>query len=115
MTTRFSSRSLPAARALLAAMALSLTVSACVVGPPGAYYEGGYVSIAPPPPRVEYYGVAPGPGYLWLGGYWRWTGRRYAWVGGHWGRYRPGYNWVPDRWARGPHGWRHERGHWSRR
>ena len=36
----------------------------------------GYVT-APPPPRVEVYGVAPGPGVVWIGGYWRWVGSDY--------------------------------------
>jgi hypothetical protein len=28
--------------------------------------------------------VAPGPGYIWIGGYWSWTGGRHVWSRGHW-------------------------------
>jgi hypothetical protein len=28
--------------------------------------------------------VAPGPGYVWASGYWRWTGADYVWVPGSW-------------------------------
>src|SRR5438034_3412584 len=28
--------------------------------------------------------VAPGPGYVWTRGYWRWTGADYVWVPGSW-------------------------------
>lgn len=32
------------------------------------------IRIAPPPPvRVGVVGVAPGPGYVWIAGYKRWT------------------------------------------
>jgi hypothetical protein len=40
----------------------------------------------PPPPRVEYVPVAPGPAYVWMPGYWSWHGRGYGWRGGHWAR-----------------------------
>ena len=37
-----------------------------------------YVNIAPPPPRVEVKVVAPGPGYVWIGGYHRWAAGAYV-------------------------------------
>ena len=50
-------------RNLVAAAAVALTVSACVVVPARGYYGGGYytgaVTIAPPAPQVEVYGPAP--------------------------------------------------------
>ena len=30
--------------------------------------------------RMEDTGVAPGPGFVWIGGYWRWAGNDYAWT-----------------------------------
>ncbi len=103
-------------RIFLAALTLSLALSACVVGPvPDDYYGGSYVTLAPPAPRYEYYGVAPNPGWFWVGGYWRWRGDRYDWERGHWQAPRRGYAWVPHRWVRGDRGWRSEEGHWERR
>src|SRR5438105_4547014 len=42
------------------------------------------VAQAPPAVRVETQTVAPGPGYIWTRGYWRWTGTSYVWVPGSW-------------------------------
>src|SRR5499433_3876371 len=42
------------------------------------------VTRAPPPVRVETQTVAPGSGYVWTTGYWRWTGVDYVWVPGSW-------------------------------
>ena len=36
------------------------------------------VTRAPPRVRVETQTVAPGPGYIWTSGYWRWTGADYV-------------------------------------
>ena len=66
----------------------------------------------PPPPPVETVVVAPGPGYIWVGGEWVWNGR-WIWVSGHWGY--PPYPraiWVRGGWSQGPHGWHREAGHW---
>ena len=66
----------------------------------------------PPPPRPETVVVAPGPGYVWVGGSWVWD-RRWVWVPGYW--HYPPYPhavWVPDYWHRGPHGWYRRPGHW---
>ena len=54
-------------------IAAALLSSACVVVP--ERYVGGTVAIAPPAARVEEVGVAPGVGYVWIGGYWGWAGR----------------------------------------
>ena len=90
-------------------LALPLTLGACVAEP--GYY-GGAVYLAPPYPRVEYYGTAPYPGYVWLGGYWNWAPSGYYWVRGRWAAPRPGYRWEPHRWVNGGHGWRMTGGRW---
>jgi hypothetical protein len=94
---------------------LSAALSACVVYPARGYYVGPAVTIAPPAPVVETYGVAPTPGYVWIGGYRTWAGGRHVWVGGHWEAPRRGYRWEPHRWVRGPDGWHMHEGHWVRR
>ena len=98
-------------RAAALSLALALSLSACVVAPP-RYYARGYVRIAPPPPRVEYYGVAPHPGWVWIGGFWRWSPGGYLWIRGHWAAPRPGLRWVPRHWVHGPRGWRLAGGRW---
>jgi hypothetical protein len=71
------------------------------------------VRIAPPAAIVETRGVAPGPGYFWIGGYHRWDGNAYVWVPGHWDRPpRPGVRWVAHRWVRRGGGWVFVEGHW---
>jgi hypothetical protein len=96
----------------------ALALAGCVVAPVGPYPypydQGPVVTVAPPPPQVEVVGVAPYPGYVWLGGYWGWVGGRYAWVGGRWAAPRPGYRWYPHRWEPVSGGWRHYPGHWER-
>jgi hypothetical protein len=58
-----------------------------------------FVRLAPPRPLVERVVVRPSPGYAWLGGYYRWTGRSYVWVAGRWALPpRPGVVWVPPHW-----------------
>lgn len=104
----------------VAALCVAATLlGACVVYPAGdpygAYYVGGVVPVAPPPPVVEAYGAPPAPGYIWIGGYWNWVGGRHVWVGGHWVHGRPGYRWVPHHWVRARGGWRLAGGHWARR
>ena len=70
------------------------------------------VTEAPPPPPAETVVVAPGPGYVWIGGNWVWNGR-WVWVAGHWG-YPPYPHavWMPGYWHRGPQGWYRYPGHW---
>jgi len=52
----------------------------------------GQVSIgirigAPPPPRViRVVPASPGPGFVWVGGYWYADGSRYRWHNGYWTR-----------------------------
>jgi hypothetical protein len=72
-----------------------------------------FVRVGPPPVRVEAVGIAPGPRYVWLPGYYRWDNAGYVWVPG---RYelppRPRARWVPPHWERGRRGWYFVAGHW---
>jgi len=51
----------------------------------------------PPPPRaIAVRPVVPGPGFVWVEGYWYPVGNRYRWHEGYWSR--PPYagaHWVP--------------------
>ena len=59
------------------------------------------VTAAPPPPRTEVIYAAPGPDYIWIGGYWGWRGGRHVWVAGHYERPPRGrHHWVAPRWER---------------
>ncbi|MEI8290033.1 MAG: YXWGXW repeat-containing protein [Verrucomicrobiota bacterium] len=70
------------------------------------------VQQAPPPLPVETVVVAPGPGYVWIGGEWIWSGG-WVWRAGYWGCPPRGFTvWVGGRtWHDGRH-WHCERGHW---
>lgn len=100
-----------------ALLATALLISGCYVGPaPNDYYVGGTVAVAPPPAQYEVaVGVAPGPGYVWAGGYWGWVGGRYAWTPGRWIVGRPGFRYVSHHWVAYRGGWRMVGGHWERR
>ena len=108
---------------LLAAVATSSLLGACIVVPVGPRQggrvvetdNGDIVAVAPPPPQTEVFIVAPGPGYFWISGYWGWTGSRHVWVGGRWEGQRPGWQWVPYGWSRRGYGWRASPGRWERR
>jgi hypothetical protein len=56
---------------------------------------------APPPPRREVVYGPPGPGYVWISGYWAWQHGRHVWVAGHYQRPPRGHRtWVEPRWER---------------
>ncbi len=99
---------------LACAVILSAALSACVVVPDQRHTVGGVVLVAPPAPREEVIGVAPVPGYVWLGGYWNWVGNHHEWVEGRWAPPRAGHVWVPHQWVRQGDGWRLNPGHWQR-
>jgi hypothetical protein len=68
---------------------------------------------APPPPPRRVVVAAPGPGYLWTEGYYRFDGARYLWMPGRWMRPpRHRSAWVPAHWAQRRRGWVFVEGHW---
>lgn len=57
------------------------------------------VTEAPPAPLVEAVPVAPGPGFIWIGGCWVWRSH-WVWERGHWARPpHHGAVWVPHRYV----------------
>ncbi|MFI5143027.1 MAG: hypothetical protein ACHQQS_07285 [Thermoanaerobaculales bacterium] len=88
------------------ALAATLALGGCVVS--------AWVPGEPPAPYVEAQVVAPGPGYVWIGGWWEWH-NRWAWRNGYWAvPPHPRATWVAGRWDRGPRGWRWRPGRWNR-
>jgi len=90
---------------LLLASAGSLLLAGCVYRERVVYREPGtevvesgvVVAEPPPAPVVEVETVAPGPGFIWIDGFWAWHGR-WVWERGHWDRPpRPGMVWVGPR------------------
>jgi len=71
------------------------------------------VPVRPPRVIVERPIPRPGPGYVWLPGYYRWAGARYVWVPG---RYeippRPGVVWVAPHWVHRNGSWVFIAGYW---
>ena len=100
------------ARLMLASALIVASLSGCVVAP--AEPAAVVTYSAPPPVRYEAVGVAPTPGYFWVGGAWFWEGGRYAWHPGYWQAPRPGYHWVPHGWHSSGHAWHMSPGHWAR-
>lgn len=101
-------------------LAVASVLTACVVAPPvpvqGPGYEpayGPWTYQSPPPPQVEYRGLAPGPTSIWIDGYWNWGGVRFQWVPGYWVAPPPGRVWVPPVWHRDGDRWRSEGGRWE--
>jgi hypothetical protein len=95
-------------RYALIAVFSAITVVSCAGG--GVAY---YANVPPPPIRVEAYGVAPGPGCVWVNGYWGWRGGAYAWNGGSWVRPpRARAVWVAPRWEGYRGRYRFHEGRW---
>lgn len=96
-------------RRLILPLGLTLAAACSTNPPPGRVY----VVDGPPPRRVEFIPLAPGPRYVWVAGYWRRAGSRWAWTGGRYvlppARYR---GWVPGGWRHGRRGWYYVEGHW---
>jgi hypothetical protein len=99
-------RSAAGAAALASALVLA---SGCVVAvrpapvvyeqpvPPGAPGEV-VVTEDPPAPVYETVGIAPGPGFIWIGGYYHWSGAGWVWYRGHYARPpHPGAAWIRAR------------------
>ncbi len=96
---------------LLALVVLvAATLAACASG------TGGYfVARTPPPPAAGFgvVGVAPGPGYVWVNGYWEGRGGSWQWVRGSWVRPpRHGAVWVAPSYRPYRNGYHYRPGYW---
>ena len=102
-----------ATKLLVAGVIASAVLSGCVVAPYPGYADVAVSYQEPPPVQYEVVGVAPSPGYLWIGGAWFWEGGRYAWHPGRWEAPRQGYHWVPHTWRRVGNSWHMQGGRWD--
>src|SRR5262245_57278737 len=93
----------PLTRGILAAAVLAATVTVWPDDARAQIRGEVRVLVAPPPLRAEVLTVAPGPGWVWVRGYWHWNGRGYVWIGGRYVAPDPGFVWVAPRYVhRGP-------------
>jgi WXXGXW repeat (2 copies) len=93
---------------------LGLILSAGLLAAPLLAGVHVYVKVAPPPPPAEVRIVAPGPGYIWIGGFHRWNGTAYVWMPGRWALPpRPHAVWVAGHWKHVSHGWYWVEGRWK--
>jgi len=98
-------------------LALVFLAAGSVLAGPRFYAEAGfgdgYIAFGAAPPPVVERSVpnCPGPGYVWVGGYYYPRGERYVYRGGYWARPpHPRSYWVAPRYERG----RYYYGHWRR-
>jgi hypothetical protein len=103
-------------RNILLAGALGGAIATGAVLPAAAQVYGDiYVQSAPPAPIYETVPAAPGPGYYWINGYWRWNGSRYVWAHGYYATAPySGASWHAGHWAQNRYGWYWRAGHWGR-
>ena len=72
------------------------------------------VTTEPPAPRSEVIATAPGPGYVWVGGYWAHRHGRWVWMPGHYESSPTATaHWVPGHWDRTTSGWVWTPGRWD--
>ncbi len=96
--------------------ALLVPAAGCVGNPPPAVEGTIWVSTAPPHPIHEVRPYRPGPEFIWIEGYHRWTGADYVWVAGHWERPpHPRARWERGRWYHADQGWYWVDGRWRDR
>jgi hypothetical protein len=91
----------------------SVTIAAgvAVAAPPCS--AAALVTVRPPAVRVEVRPAAPGPGYVWVAGHWKWNAKRHVWVSGRWIRKPyPTSIWVAGHWKRQGRGWVWVSGRW---
>jgi hypothetical protein len=96
--------------ALLGVVGAALALAGCA----DTYGYGNYYVRTPPPPnRYERYGQAPGPGYVWINGYWGYRGNNYYWNSGRWERPPRGrHRWEDGRWENRGDRYQWREGHW---
>jgi len=76
-------------------------------------YATVYPTVPPPSPIYEYRPPPPGWGYVWIDGYWDWTGYDWSWTPGFWEPERPGYIYVRPTYVFSGGHWIYRRSYWD--
>lgn len=69
----------------------------------------------PPAPLDEPDSTPPGPGYVYVNGYWDWNGDDWSWAPGQWVESQPGWEYVPPAYYDYGDGCLYVHGHWQGR
>jgi hypothetical protein len=80
----------------------NVSIGVSIGGGPGYGYAPAYAYMPPPPPPRAYYSRPrmPGPGFVWVDGFWAPHGKKYKWTNGYWVRHpRRGADWVAPRYS----------------
>jgi hypothetical protein len=92
-------------RLLLCASTAALILGAAPIGAfvaPAQAQVAVSISATIAPPLLPVYAqpAIPGPGYLWIPGYWAWDGQEYFWTPGYWSMPPTvGFYWTPPYWG----------------
>jgi len=80
---------------------ISIALSLCLGCAARVYTHGSALVVGEPPPvrLTDAVPISPGPGYVWVGGYWAWDGGQYLWQEGRYVRLRHGYVYHRPRWV----------------
>jgi hypothetical protein len=93
-----------------------LLVALVLIAVPLAMSADVFISVGfgPPPLPVYAQPLCPGPGYLWVPGYWAYGPYGYYWVPGTWViAPQPGYYWTPGYWGWGDDAYYWHPGYWG--
>ena len=107
----------------LGSAVVALALSGCMVREPPVVgvstavapvdYGTAYPASPPPAAMAEYRPPPPGFGYVWVDGYWDWTGYDWAWTSGAWAPERVGYVYVRPTYVYDHGSWVYHRSYWN--
>jgi hypothetical protein len=73
------------------------------------------VPTAPPEPKAEEKLPCPGPGHIWIAGYWDYIGGHHVWRDGRWLEGKVGYEYIRARYEFDGKAWQFHVPHWKKR
>ncbi len=98
----------------VASFAAAGLIAATVAAPAAHAQIGLYIGTPPPPIRYEARPPIPGPGYVWVDGFYEPFNGGYRWHPGYWNRppYAGAY-WVHPHYDHYQEGWHLHEGYWA--